>query len=144
MKTYAKTWQELALHFVHEAKAQYDAYEEDVREWYEHGYGRSTKDGGRGLSYPYCIHGRSLWVDHDIPCGSCEDGNGYWDYLRELEIAKEMAKDAFQTMQERIQLYVDLSNKARYHGLPVTIDSEQMTVWVQAPIEMRHMMGWYE
>jgi hypothetical protein len=136
-KVYAKTWQELALHMVHQAKARYDAYEKDVRDWYEHGDGRSTRDGGRGHSYPYCIHGVSRWVDYDCACGSCEDGWGSYDYLRELEVAKEMAKDAFQTMQERIDLYVNLSNRARYENLPIVIDQAGWNEYVMAPVEMR-------
>ena len=71
--TYAKSWQQLALHMVHRQKAAYDAYEEDVRDWYKNGDGRSTKDGGRGHSYPYCFHGVSRWVDYDCACGACED-----------------------------------------------------------------------
>lgn len=66
----------------------YADYEDDVREWYSRGDGRSPKwhtfiegddvyqanVGGKGYAYPECIHGRSLWVDHDIPCGECEAG----------------------------------------------------------------------
>lgn len=62
--------------------ADYDA---EVHDWYTRGEGRSPNwrtepdgrtwnAGGRGYAFPYCIHGRSLWVDHDIPCGACEDG----------------------------------------------------------------------
>lgn len=63
-------------------------YEEAVREWYSRGDGRpyklhtfvegdevyQTNVGGHGWRFPECIHGRSLWVDHDIPCGECEAG----------------------------------------------------------------------
>ena len=135
--TYAKSWQQLALHMVHRQKAAYDAYEEDVRDWYKNGDGRSTKDGGRGHSYPYCFHGVSRWVDYDCACGACEDGWGSFDYLRELEVAKEMAKDAFLDMKKRIDLYVDLTYKIKYGDMPVTIDKERINEWVQAPIEMR-------
>lgn len=135
--TYAKSWQQLALHMVHQRKAAYDAYEEDVRDWYKNGDGRSTRDGGRGFTYPYCFHGVSRWVDYDCACGSCEDGWGSFDYLRELEVAKETAKDAFLDMKKRIDLYVDLTYKIKYGDMPVTIDKERINEWVQAPIEMR-------
>lgn len=28
-----------------------------------------------------CVHGANLWVDHDIPCGRCEEGESHFDYL---------------------------------------------------------------
>ena len=108
-----------------------------MRDWYKNGDGRSTKDGGRGHSYPYCFHGVSRWVDYDCACGSCEAGWGDFDYLRELEVAKEMAKDAFLDLKKRIDLYVDLTYKIEYGDMPVTIDRERINEWVQAPIEMR-------
>lgn len=132
-KVYAKTWQELALHMVRQSKARYDAYEEDVRDWYEHGDGRSSDRGGRGYTYPYCMHGVSRWVDYDCACGACEDGDGYWDYLRELHLAKHMAKQAFKVMDERVQLYVKASNM----GMPLSDDWRKMNDWVMAPVEMR-------
>ena len=129
-KVYAKTWQELALHMVHQSKARYDAYEADVRDWYRNG------DGKRGYTYPYCIHGVSRWVDYDCACGACEDGDGYWDYLRELHLAKHRAKQAFATRQERINLYVDISIRTT-EGLPVVIDQAGWNEYVMAPVEMR-------
>ena len=136
-KVYAKTWQELALHFVHQAKARYDAYEQDVREWYEHGDGRSYANGGKGHTYPYCIHGVSRWVDYDCACGACEDGDGDFEYLRELGNAKYAAKAAFEMTHNRIQLYVDISTKVRNEGLPVVIDKDGWNDYVMAPVEMR-------
>lgn len=61
-----------ALATVRKRHADYLA---EVAAWYETGDGRSVADGGRGYCYPYCIHGASLWVDHDIPCGACEMGD---------------------------------------------------------------------
>lgn len=77
--------QRIALQRVKALRQHRAAYEAEVREWYTSGDGRSPKwrtepdgriwnAGGRGYAFPTCIHGRSLWVDHDIPCGACEDG----------------------------------------------------------------------
>lgn len=76
-------------------RAREAEYAKDVREWYEEGDGQSpnwvaasTQEwfdpewdnpdrmvniGGRGYSYPACIHGSSLWTDYDNICGGCED-----------------------------------------------------------------------
>lgn len=74
----------LARHVLAEIRKREAEYEADVRDWYENGDGRSPQwvqtehgqvnVGGKGYRYPRCIHGRSLWVDHDIPCGTCEMG----------------------------------------------------------------------
>lgn len=45
--------------------------------------------GGQGHTFPVCIHGRSLWVDYDIPCGACEMGES------DLEIARGRARFAW-------------------------------------------------
>jgi len=72
-------------------------YAAEVADWYENGDGRSPEwveaetqpwfdaesddpsrmvnIGGQGYRFPTCIHGASLWVDHDIPCGACEMGD---------------------------------------------------------------------
>lgn len=133
---YAKDWQHLAIHMVHQRKAMYDAYEADVDDWYRNGDGRPTQAGGRGYSYPYCFHGTSRWTDYDNICGGCEDGFGHFDYLRELEVAKEMAKDAFKEFQDRIALYTDLDYKIRYRGLPITYDTTELMAWIQDPIRI--------
>lgn len=49
-------------------------YEAAVKDWYENGDGRPTSEGGRGYTYPECIHGSSRWTDYDNICGGCEDG----------------------------------------------------------------------
>ena len=59
-----------------EARARREAYEAEVRDWYENGDGRPRSEGGKGFTFPTCIHGRDLWVDHDIPCGACEGEDG--------------------------------------------------------------------
>lgn len=132
---YAKDWQHLALHLVHQAKARYDAYEADVNDWYRNGDGRPTPQG-RGHAYPECIHGYSRWTDYDNICGACEDGYGHFDYLRELVIAKELAQDAFKEMSDRIALYTDLDYKTRYRGLPVTYDTQELIAWIQDPVRI--------
>jgi hypothetical protein len=52
---------------------------------------------GTGYRPARCIHGASLWVDHDIPCGRCEDGDGHYDYLR---VASEAISDARMLIAE--------------------------------------------
>ena len=77
-----------ALAHLRRLKRAHAEYDEEVDAWYRSGDGRSPKwhtfvegdevwqenVGGKGYRFPACIHGRSLWVDHDIPCGICEDG----------------------------------------------------------------------
>lgn len=94
------------------------AYDRDVDEWYSQGDGRSPKYvdaytqpwfeaghddpyrgvniGGKGYRYPVCIHGRSLWVDHDCNCGACEDG------ASDSQIAMEQARGQLWEFQERL------------------------------------------
>lgn len=57
-------------------KAAHEAYEAEVRDWYENGDGRPSSEGGRGYTFPHCIHGASRWTDYDNICGGCEDGYG--------------------------------------------------------------------
>jgi hypothetical protein len=52
------------------------AYREEVDAWYTTGDGRPSSEGGRGYTFPHCIHGSSRWTDYDNICGGCEDGYG--------------------------------------------------------------------
>lgn len=78
-----------------EVRARIAAYEDEVREWYEEGEGRDpewvTLDdgshrqvniGGKGHTFPTCIHGASLWTDYDNICGWCEDSSTVVDIAR--------------------------------------------------------------
>ena len=133
---YAKDWQHLAIHLMRKSEAAYAAYEADVNDWYRNGDGRPTREGGRGYAYPTCFHGSSRWTDYDNICGGCEEGFGHFNYLNELGVAKEMAKDAFLEMSKRIELYVDLDYKTRYGSLPVTYETEALVNWVSEPIRI--------
>lgn len=74
-------------------RAQYNA---EVNEWYTEGDGRSVESGGRGYQFPRCIHGRSLWVDHDIPCGECEYGES------DIEVAQSYARNRYKNYRDRV------------------------------------------
>jgi hypothetical protein len=65
-----------AIQRLQAAEAEYDA---EVRDWYENGDGRPTSEGGRGYTFPHCIHGSSRWTDYDNICGGCEDGSGVFE-----------------------------------------------------------------
>ena len=60
-------------------------YAAEVDAWYRSGDGRAPNwrtepdgrrwnAGGRGYTFPTCIHGTSRWTDYDNICGPCEDG----------------------------------------------------------------------
>ena len=132
----ANTWQQLALHYLHQSKARYEAHEEAERLWYQHGDGLPTSKGGRGHSYPYCIHGVSRWVDYDCACGPCEDGDGYWDYLRELAYARDAAQRAFDEFQRRMSLIVQVSTELHNNGAPFLIKYAETDEWLIEPIRM--------
>lgn len=67
-------------------KARETEYRAEREEWYRSGdgrrpnwrtdpeTGRSVNYGGKGYTFPYCPHGKSLWTDYDNICGPCEDG----------------------------------------------------------------------
>jgi hypothetical protein len=52
---------------------------------------------GTGYRPERCIHGRNLWVDHDIPCGYCEEGEGEYDFQR---VASDAIADAKMLVKE--------------------------------------------
>lgn len=89
-----------------------DAYEADVKDWYENGEGadpdwRTESDdeghewrwnaGGLGHTYPRCIHGTSLWTDYDNICGGCEDP------MTVLQEASYLARDWCDRYQRRAE-----------------------------------------
>lgn len=62
-------------------------------------------DYAKGYRPSACIHGVSQWTDYDNICGWCEDGYGYWDYLKQAELALEEAKGTYAEYQKRQGLY---------------------------------------
>lgn len=46
-----------------ELRAEYAAWEAECARYHE-----------QGFNPHYCVHGANLWVDYDIPCGTCEQG----------------------------------------------------------------------
>jgi hypothetical protein len=62
-----------ALIALREIKAERKRYDDEVERWY-------ASEEGKKYRFPYCRHGRSLWVDYDIACLACEladDDNPY-------------------------------------------------------------------
>lgn len=55
----------------------------DSDEGHEPGF-RRVNIGGRGYTFPTCIHGVSRWVDYDCACGWCEDSSTVMDEARVL------------------------------------------------------------
>lgn len=136
MTTKANTWQQLALHYLRQRRRTFEAYQESVDDWYRNGDGRPTTHGGRGYRYPECIHGASLWTDYDIPCGACENGEGYWDYLRELADCKYAAQRAFDEFQRRMTLIVQVTTELHNGGAPFVIKYAETDEWLIEPIRM--------
>lgn len=69
-------------------------YAAEVEEFYTEGDGRRTSEGGRGYTFPHCIHGTSRWTDYDNICGGCEEG------LRTTEAAVLEALSICRRMDE--------------------------------------------
>lgn len=86
--------QHIALALLRTSRNRYAEYDAEVEAWHRDPETRKYR-------FPTCIHGNSLWVDHDIPCGACEDGDGRWDYLRELGYAWEEANTRVDEYHER-------------------------------------------
>lgn len=125
------------------------AYEQDVDDWYLRGEGRAPKYveefddhtqsvrvvnvGGKGYRYPVCIHGRDLWVDHDIPCGICEDG------MPDPRVeALARARDDWHEYGKRLSVLQATSEAARKAGtygvsVPMSVIAP-MADWVAEPI----------
>lgn len=108
----------LALAHLKRLQRHRAAYEEEVRDWYEKGEGRSPNwrtdidehgevyqwnAGGQGYRFPHCIHGSSLWTDYDNICGPCEDSftdreialhlahNDWHEWRRRMDVVKQHA-----------------------------------------------------
>lgn len=110
-----------ALDLLKRSRANFAAWESDCEDYARQGYRPH-----------YCRHGRNMWTDNDIPCGTCEDsGYYYFNYLQELESALGQARSL---MAETV--------KRRAAVLPLIIDfprdpaplSSDLWAWVSAPI----------
>lgn len=114
-------------------------HEADVREWYTHGDGASPRYmqdpdgggavnvGGRGYTYPECVHGTSRWTDWDNICGGCEEGASLADiYIGQV-------RHAFRQFQERNLAVKDL----RDSGYNSTEQLRPLYEWSFEPID-----GW--
>ena len=75
----------IAIQLIERRRQEFAAYDADVARWYQH------RHINQGLAYPVCIHGVSRYYDYDCACGACEDGDGYFDYLR---VAREALYEA--------------------------------------------------
>lgn len=110
-------------------------YEADVERWYEEGDGAKPNwvtdfdegtgetytynAGGRGYTYPNCIHGSSRWTDYDNICGGCEEG------LSAIQLAQQEARHTFSQMTERMTWL----NNGPKGGIPPRIRDELVT-WI--------------
>ena len=80
---------------------EYAEFRVEKNNWYRHGDGRPSFEGGRGLTFPHCIHGMSRWLSYDNICGPCEDGWGYWHYGDTLELYAHVVEYAYEQMARR-------------------------------------------
>ena len=82
-----------------------------------------------GFGPAYCLHGASLWVDYDIPCGCCETYGS--DYLESpLSIALREARRRVAESNRRQSAAID----ARVAGLPVDVDA--LLDWALEPLNL--------
>lgn len=82
---------------IRQIEAWEQAYDAEVAAWYETGDGRPTSEGGRGHTFPHCIHGSSRWTDYDNICGGCEDS------ATKLQSAQEIAREGFLRFNDRFE-----------------------------------------
>ena len=54
-----------------------------VRDYEEY----ANEYAAKGMIPERCVHGAYLWVDHDIPCGACEEGDN------PANVTPEVARD---------------------------------------------------
>jgi hypothetical protein len=107
----------IALGHLRTLKARDAAYEEDVREWYSRGEGRT-----HGYTYPACIHGTSRWTDYDNICGPCEDG------LSNYELALGQAWSEWRTFEARCEWA-----RVRPDDMPGDL-LERIMAWAMEPL----------
>ena len=110
----------VALALVKRERKMYAEYEEEVDEWFRTGEGKR-----RGWAFPRCIHGRSLWVEHDIPCGWCESYGTYFNYVETLRDASARASYIVTEYRKRLSMLHELMEAGAPHGV-----LEPMREWV--------------
>lgn len=92
----------LAIELIDVQRKAYADYEADVDRWYRHHH------INEGHSYPRCIHGVSRWVDYDCACGPCEDGDGYFDYLRVARGALYEAQRRWDNYWKAVDVWITM------------------------------------
>lgn len=100
-----------------EVQAAYDA---DCLEWRKQGYRPH-----------YCIHGRNMWVDYDIACGECENGEGYWEYAREAHYALSAVRYAVHEVRRRSKGLGEFWNEYGDMDFPMA----EVSTWAMAPLK---------
>ena len=108
-------------------------YEYAKGEWYRHGDGRPVSEGGRGYSFPCCIHGMSSWTDYDNICGGCEQGDNYWDFDREAADAAREVDWVTAQVERRAELAIPLIMQSGPDALPREV-SQGLSKWVSEPL----------
>jgi hypothetical protein len=107
-------------HHISRLRAIKADYAADVDAWYTTGEGQNPNwveewdedlqdvirynAGGKGYTFPHCIHGASRWTDYDNICGGCEDG-----YLTSGSVARFALDDAIGdvvTFRDRLDWYM--------------------------------------
>lgn len=107
-----------ALIFLNQARKRYADFEQAKVDWYR-------DPDTRRLKFPECIHGTSTWTDYDNICGPCENGEGYWDYVREAEWAIIRAKTALAQVDHRLHILCEI---------PIHLQTPELKQWVKEPI----------
>lgn len=97
-----KTTAKIALRYVQKYKQDAADYLAEVDAWYRCGDGRSSRNGGKGHTFPYCFHGSSRWTDYDNICPGCEDGHSPYRCGWMYEAALDRAKADLRIEQERV------------------------------------------
>lgn len=90
---------ELALVILAAKRRAYEEYDEAVTAHYRDPEMRKYR-------FPNCIHGTSNWTDYDNICGACEEGYGYFDYLRDLGDSLAEAKTRWAKYWEAQHHYI--------------------------------------
>lgn len=108
----------LALKIVRSMRKMYEDYEEERRD-----------EAKRGYRMHYCVHGTNLWVDYDPICGGCENGENYFDYMREMRYARDLVSATWEKCQKR-----------RVNTLPIIVDGagnelvDKLLDWALTPM----------
>lgn len=119
--TDSATVRRIALHALTESRKNFASWESACDDYRKQGYRPH-----------YCRHGRNMWTDNDIPCGTCEESGYYgWNYLEELGEALAYARGLMSETVKRRSLIIPLITEFPNDTPPL---SPELWAWVSAPI----------